>query len=339
MLRLSFVAFLCLSQACAFSASQAPPSSGQPGLPPGSLRLEREIPLPGVQGRIDHLAADVAGQRVFVAALGNGTLEIVDVAQGKRVAQIKDLKEPQGVAYVPSTGAVYVAGGGDGTVRSFDSHTLKPLHDVALGDDADNLRYDAARQQLLAGYGTGAIAVLGLDLSHRANLPLPVHPESFQLTADGQGVFVNLPDNRSIASIDLGTQTVNPNWGHPSAAGNFAMTLDATIHRLFIPCRKPARLQTFKTETGSISTWTMTAGDADDIFVNEVLRIVYVIGGEGWVDVLYVRAADAMVSRQKMPTAPGARTGLYVPEWNKLLVAAPRQGEKEARLLVFAVEQ
>src|ERR1700739_2798629 len=117
----------CLISACAFASAQPAP---------GTLRLERESPLPGVEGRIDHLAADVAGQRVFVAALGNGTLEIVDFAQGKRTAEIKDLKEPQGVAYEPETGAVYVAGGGDGTVRSFDSRTLKPLNQVALGEDA-----------------------------------------------------------------------------------------------------------------------------------------------------------------------------------------------------------
>jgi DNA-binding beta-propeller fold protein YncE len=108
---------ICLIPACTLSIAQAPP---------GSLRLEREIPLPGVEGRIDHLAADIKGQRVFVAALGNGTLEIIDLTQGLRTAQIKGLKEPQGVAYVPSNGMVYVASGGDGTVRSFDSKTLKP---------------------------------------------------------------------------------------------------------------------------------------------------------------------------------------------------------------------
>jgi hypothetical protein len=332
MLRSFFLVLASLLSACALSVAQ-------PGPPQGSLHLESEIVLTGVEGRIDHLAADVADKRVFIAALSNGTLEIVDLAQGKRTAEIKGLKEPQGVAYVPTSGAVYVAGGGDGTVRSFDSHTLKPLHDVTLGSDADNLRYDAAHEQLLAGYGSGAIAVLGLDLSKRASFALPAHPESFQFAADGQHVYVNLPDNRSIASIDLSKQTVNPAWAHPSASGNFAMALDKTIHRLFIPCRKPARLQTINTDTGAISTWTMTVGDADDIFVNETLRLVYVIGGDGYVDVLYVRAADAMVSRQRMTTAAGARTGLYVPEWSKLLVAAPRQGTNEARLLVFSIEQ
>ena len=212
MLRSFALALTCLIPACALSIAQAPP---------GSLKLEREIPLPGVEGRIDHLSADIKGQRVFVSALGNGTVEVVDVSQGQRTAQIKGLKSPQGVAYVPSNGTIYVASGGDGTVRSFDGGTLKPLHDVSLGEDADNIRYDKIHDQLLVGYGTGAIAALGLDLSRRANFALPVHPESFQLTEDGKQLFVNLPDSRSIASIDLGTQSVNPTWVIPAHRATF----------------------------------------------------------------------------------------------------------------------
>jgi len=329
MLRRLLFGFVCLTFACMPAIAQ---------LAPGSLRLDREIPLPGVAGRIDHLAADVKGQRLFVAALGTGTVEVVDVAEGKRTGEIKGLKEPQGVAYAASNGAVYVAGGGDGFVRSFDSHTLKPLHEIRLGEDADNLRLDVAHDQLLAGYGAGAIAVLGLDLSRKSTFDLPAHPESFQFDPDGTHVLVNLPDHRSIASIDLGTKTVNADWMHPSAAANFSMAVDRTTHRMFIPCRQPARLLVIASDTGRITAWQPTVGDADDIFVNEALRLVYVIGGQGMVDVLYVRAGDAMVSRAKVPTAPGARTGLYVPEWNKFIVAAPRQGTSEARLLVFAVQ-
>lgn len=330
MMRRNVLLALGLISSCVLAVAQEPP---------GSLRLEREIPLPGIQGRIDHLAADVAGQRVFVAALGNGTLEVVDVKQGKRTAEIKDLKEPQGVAYVPANGAIYVAGGGDGTVRSFDSQTLKPLHEVNLGEDADNLRYDAARGQLLAGYGKGAIAVLGLDLAKKANFSLPVHPESFQLAPDGQHVYVNLPDNHSVGLVDLGGQPAEAVWAHPMAAANFPMAVDGKIHRVFIACRTPARLQVIDTDNGHTSAWTRTISDADDLFVDEALRMVYVIGGEGFVDVLYVRFGDALVSRARVPTAPGARTGLYVPEWHKLLVAAPQRDGQEARLLVFGVAQ
>jgi len=321
---------ICLTPAWTYTAAQGPA---------GSLHLDREIPLPGVEGRIDHLAADVAGQRVFVAALGNGTVEVVDIAKGIRSAQIKGLKEPQGVVYAPSNRTLYVAGGGDGTVRSFDSQTLKPLHEIKLGEDADNLRLDAAQSQLLAGYGSGAIAVLGLDLAKKANFDLPAHPESFQFADDGKRLFVNLPEARSIASIDLSTQTVNAAWSHPSSAANFPMAVDGTIHRIFVPCRKPARMLAINSDTGSITGWAATVGDADDVFVDETRRLVYVIGGDGYVDLFYVRAGDALVSRAHVTTSPGARTGLYVPEWNKLLVAAPRQGSKDARLLVFSVEQ
>src|SRR5271157_2749458 len=85
------------------------------------LHLEKEIPLPNVEGRIDHLSVDLEGQRVIVAALGNDTVEVVDIRRGERVAAIKGLKEPQGVLYVPDNHSLYVANGADGTVRSFDA--------------------------------------------------------------------------------------------------------------------------------------------------------------------------------------------------------------------------
>jgi DNA-binding beta-propeller fold protein YncE len=330
MLRRLFSFLLCLMPPATLLTAQAPA---------GSLHLEREIPLPGVGGRLDHLAADVPGHRVFLAALGNGTIEVVDVNHGTRTAEIKGLKDPQGVAYAPSNGAVYVAGGGDGTVRSFDSRTLKPLHDIKLGEDADNLRLDAAHNQLLAGYGSGAIAVLSLDLAKKASFDLPAHPESFQFSPDKQRLFVNLPEARGIASVDLTSQQVSPAWSHPSAGENFSMAVDGTIHRLFIPCRKPARMLVINSDSGAITAWAPVVGDADDVFVDEGRRLVYVIGGEGHIDLFYVRAGDALVARAHVPTAPGARTGLYVPEWNKLLVAAPRQGTSDARLLVFSIDQ
>jgi hypothetical protein len=82
---------------------------------PGPLHLEKEIPLAGVEGRIDHFSADEPGQRLFVAALGNGSVEILDTRRGERVGEIKGLDEPQGVYYDSMTGRLYVATG-----RSFE---------------------------------------------------------------------------------------------------------------------------------------------------------------------------------------------------------------------------
>src|SRR5438552_13947176 len=121
------------------------------------LRLEKTIDLPEVQGRIDHLSVDVKGQRLFVSALGNNTVEVIDIKAGKRIKTIGGLQEPQGVLYVPATDRLYVANAKDGSVRVFDGSSYAALKTLAYGDDADNLRYDSARKRIYVGYGSGAL--------------------------------------------------------------------------------------------------------------------------------------------------------------------------------------
>src|SRR5262245_55547206 len=99
--------------------AQAPQEQAPP------LRLVQTIPLPGVEGRIDHLAADVKRDRLFVAALGNNTVEVIGLAAGKRVFSLQDLREPQGVAVDQGKGRVFVASGRGGDCRVFDAETLR----------------------------------------------------------------------------------------------------------------------------------------------------------------------------------------------------------------------
>jgi len=324
-----YATFLYLGLASCSSAGWAQPTP--------ALHFEREIILPDVQGRIDHLAADVAGRRVFVAALGNGTAEVVDLGLGRRVGQITGLKGPQGVVYVPANGRLYVASGGDGIVHSYDGRTLKLLKTVDLGDDADNLRYDAKRKLVLAGYGSGAIAQLGLDLARRGDFHLPVHPESFQLSTDDKRLYVNLPLHMSVGTIDLEKRAVNALWGRPGTLANFPMALDDMHGRIFVACRMPAKLLMMDATSGAVTARISTVGDADDLFFDAVRGTVYVIGGGGFVDVVRVGPGDKLSSVAHALTATGARTGLFVPEWNTLLVAAPRSATRPARLMVYSI--
>src|SRR5579859_3767670 len=78
-----------------------------------TLTLEATIPLKGVSGRIDHFGYDSAGKRLFVAALGNNTVEVVDLAKGSVVHSIDGLSEPQGICFAPEFNRLYVANGGD----------------------------------------------------------------------------------------------------------------------------------------------------------------------------------------------------------------------------------
>src|SRR5436309_15608876 len=96
------------------------------------LRLVQTIALPNVEGRIDHLAVDVKSQRLFLAALGNNTLEVIDLKAGKVIHSVKRLREPQGVAFIPEANAVYVANGGDGDCQAFAADSLAPQQDYVL---------------------------------------------------------------------------------------------------------------------------------------------------------------------------------------------------------------
>lgn len=306
---------------------------GQKPLP----KFERAIPLPGVEGRIDHLAVDPGAGRVFISALGNGTVEVMDVDRGQRIGELKGLKEPQGVLYVPRRDLLYVATGGDGMVRAYNGRTLAPAGSISLGDDADNLRYDLQRNRIVVGYGGGAIASLSTDLSDKVELRLSVHPESFQFSSDGSHLLVNLPDDRSIALIDVAPLRVASKWTHLGAQANFPMAVDHRGGRFFVACRRPAELLELNERDGSVSQHLKTVGDADDLFFDESRGKIYVVGGEGFVDVVDAPQIGKLKSIGHVPTRAGARTGLLAPAWSKLLVAAPRLGNLPARLLVYAL--
>src|SRR5713226_8193491 len=59
------------------------------------LSFVRSIDLPRVEGRIDHLAFDAAGQRLYVAALGNNTVEVLDLKSGSHVKSVPGFREPR----------------------------------------------------------------------------------------------------------------------------------------------------------------------------------------------------------------------------------------------------
>src|SRR5580700_3582541 len=119
---------------------------------PAPLELASEIPLGDVRGRIDHLAVDLNRQRLYVAQLGNDSVGVVDLKEGKTLRTLSGLKGPQGIGYVPSTDTLYIANAGDGSVRLFQGAELTPIGKIALGSDADNVRVDDAAGRVYVGY-------------------------------------------------------------------------------------------------------------------------------------------------------------------------------------------
>ena len=299
--------------------------SGDPSAP---LVLERTIPLKAVRGRIDHLAIDLQHRRLFIAELGNGSVEAIDLARGVSLGRIGGLMEPQGLAYLPAEDELAVASGGDGSVRFYRASDLKPGDVVMLGSDADDMRVDVSGR-IVVGYGSGALAVIS-PVRHKvvARLDLPAHPEGFQLQASR--AFVNLPDAKQIAVGDLASGRITATW--PAAhLWNFPMGLEAKSRTLATVYRGPARLQLLDTQSGAIKLDHKTCEDADDVFFDGPRNRAYVICGTGAVDVVDLIHPGQSV---RVVTRLGARTGIFVPELGRLFVAA-RAGRDDAAILVY----
>ena len=301
-----------------------------------TLALEKTIPLPGVSGRIDHLSADVAGRRLFVAALGNNTVEALDLAAGSRIRSLPGFQEPQGLVYIPDLGKLFVADGGDGAVRILGGKSLQVANTVGFADDADNVRYDPAEKQLYVGYGKGALGVVdALGGKRLADVKLDGHPESFQLEKAGSRIFVNVPTAGHIAVIDRRKRSVIAKWPVTQAGANFPMALDEPGRRLFIGCRKPAKVVVFDTATGQASAEFACVGDTDDLFYDAARKRLYISGGEGFISVFDLRDAGRYQQVAKIATAAGARTSLFVPDLDRLYLAVPRRGSQGSEIRVY----
>lgn len=334
----------------------------------GPLTLVGTIPLKGVEGRLDHLTVDLASRKLFVAALENHSIEVVDIAKRRRVQHLPAINEPQGLLFLPEQNLLFICSRGDGTCRTFDTRSWAegPWGDV--GRNADNIRFEPINQLILVGYGgepgTGALTVIPLapllpvadggqpspphspadflfDRPRQADpsmeVQLPSHPESFQLDQANHRMFVNVPDEHEIAVISLGTNlSVSATWPVTAGEKNFPMAFDPASSRLFIATRKPPRLVEYDTATGRALCETPCVGDADDLFFDTGLHRVYVIGGEGFVDVFHApEKGTAPIQLAHLPTAPRARTGLFIPELNLLAVAAPHTTNRPAAVLLY----
>jgi DNA-binding beta-propeller fold protein YncE len=306
------------------------------------VREVQEIPLPGVQGRLDHFTIDAKRKRVIFSGLGNNSVEVVDVFAGRMIHQIDGLAEPQGTLYLPEWDKLFVANSANGRVSVYDgaNFTLLDAIEFGEGSDPDNLRYDAIAKKIYLGYGDGAIAIIDPATNKRLSTEYKFegHPEGFQLETKGPRIFVNVADTKNIQVINRDTGKITV-WALPTGhSANFPMVLDEVNRRVFVGTRKPSRLTVLDTDSGKVVATLPTAGDMDDMFYDAERRRIYVAGGEGFLGVVQQVDADHYTDMGKFPTAIGTRTGVWYAKRDRLYIAAPASGVLGARLLVFEAQ-
>jgi DNA-binding beta-propeller fold protein YncE len=304
-----------------------------------SLKFDSSIPLTNVLGRIDHMAYNHSKQYVYIAALGNNTVEVVDLKNKEAVHSIKGLKEPQGVVYIPENNSIFITNGNTGECDFFDADLYIKIKSINLSGDADNVRYDSADKKIYVGYGEGGMAVIdAVTMNLLKEIKLSGHPESFQIDKTVKKIYVNIPFQSQVEIIDIEKTIVTDSWKLIQVSTNFPMSLDETNHRLFIGCRDPAKLVVIDTENDKTIATQNIDNDVDDLYYDASTKQIILSCGSGFVEVFSQINPDSYTLKEKVPTHRGARTSLLIPELNKLIVASPSGFSAHASLLIYDIK-
>lgn len=339
-MKYNFLSFILI--ACIFSFTSC---KGQEPFGENYLKLIKKIPLQNVKGRIDHLDINLKEQIIYVAALGNNSVEAVDLKNGKVIHSITGLDEPQGVCYIPQHNEIFVANGGNGNCY-FYNNIFQKVATVHLNSDADDVRYDSAEKKIYVGYGSGGIAIINADTHKQiGDIKLPSHPEGFQIDKKNNLLYVNLPSAGGIIGVaDLKKLKLVNTWSKNYRRGNFPMALDAAGGKLFIGYRHPAKLAVIDIRTGARICVSDLTNDSDDLFYDDVLKRVYISCGGGYSEPGYINIfQEESVKNYKqianIPARNGTRTSLLVPRLNLFLVAEPSVYTHDAELMVYKIQK
>jgi len=305
--------------------------------------LQKAIALPDGTGKFDHFAFDMNANRLFIAATGNHSIEVLDLNSGKVNEMLTDLGRPHGLAWISEAGRLYAADGSQGDLKIYQGTPLQLVKSIKLSDDADDMVYDAKSKLLYVGHGgSGAANPAGVAIiestSHTVltNLPVANHPEGLEIDDAKDRVFVNIAGAAEIAVIDGATHRQTDGWKLTRAKDNVPLAYDQEHQILFVACRTPARLLVLDGSSGKELADLPSDLVADDIFYDAELHRIYLIAGAGAIDVYEIDTNRIVRSLGAVPTSAGAKTGLFVPSQHALYVGVPATGAKQAEILLYS---
>jgi len=294
------------------------------------LALTRTIELPGVKGKFDHFAIDEGGNRLFAAAAGNQSVEVIDLTSGKSAQRLTGLGKPHGIAWIAETGRLFVA---DGAKAELDIYEGRPLHlvkSIHLAEDADDMVYDSASKLLYVGQGgtdaanPPAISVIDTtNLSLLQSIAAAAHPEALEIDPATQRIFANISDTGEIMVIAGATHAVAATWQLTHAKGNTPLAYDQADGLLLVGARTPAALIVLDAKSGTELARSASDTGADDLFFDPATHRAYLITGAGVVDSYRVAHDGKLEPLARTTTTAGAKTGLLVPSRKVLFVGMP----------------
>jgi DNA-binding beta-propeller fold protein YncE len=313
------------------------------------LRLIRTIPMPGFEGcDFDHFDYDLKTNRLFLAAEDHKTVEVFNLRTGEHLRSISGFEQPHAIVYLPDSNQLIVTVGnaGLGMCKLVSGNTYEITDTMKLPPGADNAVFDPATQYCYvesrspdSGTDHNLLNIIDtrtFKLIGEISLPGKVS-QAMAIGNSAKKLFINLATTNEVGVVDLQTRQVVARWPVPEASVQDALALDETNHRVFIVWRKPPRFIAFNTDTGSVVANLPCVGVNDDMFFDAKQRRIYVTG-DGTSSVFQQQDPDHYEHIAEVPTGFQGKTGLFVPELDRLYIELSGAAKPEAKLALLIFE-
>lgn len=339
---------LCLIAACLLAAASA--TTGVRAQTAPSLRLIKTVTLPGYHGDFDHFAVDRARGRILLAAEDHGTLEVFSLSDGNHLRTVKGaIETPHSILVRPGSATIFLTDSGNSMSKILNADTYSEVKSVPLTVGADSSGYDAAANILYVVTGGKDVGMKTATLAAvdpatgalRGSVTFQDnHVEAMALEQHGPRLFINLAQTNKIAVVDRRTMKTIALWPVPPAKVNAMAALDEAQHRLYVVCRQPGTVVAMNSDTGAVVSTQPAPSLADDEFYDRAAHRLYVPGGDGHLGIYDTSSPDQVKLMEKVPTAPGAKTGLLLAGRRELVLAAsPGDSANPAKVLFYRVER
>jgi DNA-binding beta-propeller fold protein YncE len=322
---------------CLVELALAPNAKAQDNQP---LKLVQKIPMPGVQGHMDHISVDIDGKRLFVPANDEkqNTVEVVDLKAGKWVSRIPGQSRPQGTFYSPDFKTLFVTNGTDGTCKIFRGDTFKLIDSLQLGTNANQVGYDPDTKYLYAGLGdrnSGTLAIIDTSSNqHIGDIKTDARPGGITFEKSGPRIFVNLNGATKLGVLDRKKREQITTWPVAGAENYGPLALDESRHRLFLGSRKPPMLIVFDSDAGRQITQLESVPSIDGVWYDAARKRIYVTGN-GTIAIYDQKGADDYAPMVKVASETDSQPSVWVPQFNRLYISVPQDGNRDAEVLVY----
>ncbi len=296
-------AFIILASAPLFACAVKSFAAGD--LP---LKHVTDIALPGNATRLDYQSLDARRHLLFVAHLGDSTVDVIDTKARRVVATVPAVSKVHGVLVVPSLNTAYASATGTNEVVAIDENTFRITARMPGGIYPDGIAFDPTSKRLFVSDERGGTDDV-ID-AHRnvkiATIVLGGKVGNTQYDAASHHVFVNAQGIGQLVEIDPTTNGIVRRMPLHGCDGNHGLLIDAHNARAFIVCEDNATLLALDMhKMRVIGRWSI-GGSPDVLALDDRRHILYIAAESGIVSMFSDGKSVSRISQGFL--APAAHT-------------------------------